>query len=153
MEQARSQASSCEILYWRVWHRERFFFSQYFGLPCQYHYNTDPYWSYCTYDSYWKDKRTKHGKLPKKKRGIFFLKLGWRQIKNYLNLSWGKFSQKHNYKYTAKWWCLLAMEKLHVSAYSGYLQVLITFLLKEFYIIYLNCVVMLRSHHHFMCFC
>jgi len=27
-----------------------------------------------------------------------------------------------------KWWCLLAMEKLHVSAYSGHLQVLTTFL-------------------------
>ena len=48
---------------------------------------------------------------------------------------WGKFSQKHNYKYMAKWWCLLAMEKLHVSAYSGHLQVLTTFLLKEFNII------------------
>ena len=24
---------------------------------------------------------------------------------------WGKFSQKHNYKYMAKWWCLVAMEK------------------------------------------
>jgi len=66
---------------------------------------------------------------------------------------WGKFSQKHNYKYMAKWWCLLAMEKLHVSAYSGHLQVLTTFLLKEFYVICLNHVVMLRSHHHFTCFC
>jgi len=28
------------------------------------------------------------------------------------------FSQKHNYKYMAKRWCLLAMGKLHVSAYS-----------------------------------
>ena len=46
-----------------------------------------------------------------------------------------KFSQKHNYKYMAKWWCLLAMEKLHVSAHSGHLQVLKTFLLKEFYVI------------------
>jgi len=43
--------------------------------------------------------------------------------------------------------------KLHVSAYSGHLQVLTTFLLKEFYIIYLNRVVMLRSHHHFTYFC
>jgi len=34
--------------------------------------------------------------------------------------------------------------KLHVSAYSGHLQVLTTFLLKEFYIICLNCVVMLK---------
>jgi len=34
--------------------------------------------------------------------------------------------------------CLLAMEKLHVSAYSSHLQVLTTFLLKEFYIIRLN---------------
>ena len=23
---------------------------------------------------------------------------------------WGKFSQKHNYEYMAKWWCLLAIE-------------------------------------------
>jgi len=45
------------------------------------------------------------------------------------------------------------MEKRHVSAYSGHLQVLATFLLKEFYIIYLNHVVMIRSHHHFTCFC
>jgi len=29
----------------------------------------------------------------------------------------------------AKLWCLLAMEKLHVSAYSGHLQILATFLL------------------------
>jgi len=41
-------------------------------------------------------------------------------------------------------------KKLHVSAYSGHLQGLTTFLLKEFYIICLNCVVMLRSHHHFI---
>jgi len=69
-------------------------------------------------------------------------------------LWWGKFSKKHNYKYMAKWWCLLAMEELlHVSAYSGHLQVLTTFLLKEFYIICVNRVVMLRSHHHFTCFC
>ena len=47
---------------------------------------------------------------------------------------WDKFSQKHNYKYMAKWWCLLAMEKRHVSACGGHLQVLPTFLLKEFYI-------------------
>ena len=39
-------------------------------------------------------------------------------------------------------------KKLHVSAYSGHLQVLTTFSLKEFYIICLNRVVMLRSHHH-----
>ena len=25
-------------------------------------------------------------------------------------IRWGKFSQKHNYKCMAKWWCLLAME-------------------------------------------
>jgi len=25
-------------------------------------------------------------------------------------ISWGKFSQKQNYKYMAKWWCLLEME-------------------------------------------
>jgi len=42
----------------------------------------------------------------------------------------------------------ISNEKLHVSAYSGHLQVLTTFLLKEFYIICLNRVVMLRSHHH-----
>jgi len=41
-------------------------------------------------------------------------------------------------------------KKLHVSAYSGHLQVLTTFLLKEFYIICLNRVVMLRYHRHFM---
>ena len=35
----------------------------------------------------------------------------------------------------AKLWCLLAMEKLHVSAFSGHLQVLTTLLQKEFYII------------------
>jgi len=34
------------------------------------------------------------------------------------------------------------MEKIHVSAYSDNLQVLTTFLLKEFYIIWLNRVVM-----------
>jgi len=33
---------------------------------------------------------------------------------------------------------VLAMEKLHVSAFSGHLQVLATFLLKECYIIFLN---------------
>ena len=38
----------------------------------------------------------------------------------------------------AKCWCLLAVEKLHVSAYSGHLQVLTNFLLKEFYIICLK---------------
>jgi len=38
-------------------------------------------------------------------------------------------------------------KKLHVSAYSDHLQVLKTFLLKEFYIMCLNCVSMLRSHH------
>jgi len=43
-------------------------------------------------------------------------------------------------------------KKLHVSAYSGHLQVLITFLLKDFYIICLNLVVILR-YHHFTCFC
>ena len=42
--------------------------------------------------------------------------------------------------------------KIHVSAYSSHLQVLTTFLLKEFYIICLNRVVMLRSHN-FTCFC
>jgi len=43
-------------------------------------------------------------------------------------------------------------KKLQVSAYSGHHQVLTTLLLKEFYIIRLNRVVMLRSHHHFTCF-
>jgi len=42
--------------------------------------------------------------------------------------------------------------KLHVSAYSGHLQVLTTFLLKEFYIICLNRVVMLRYHHYLCAF-
>jgi len=37
----------------------------------------------------------------------------------------------------------ISMEKLHVLAYSGHLQVLTIFLLKEFYIICLNRVVML----------
>ena len=27
---------------------------------------------------------------------------------------WGKFSQKHNYKYMSKWWRLLAMEKKYM---------------------------------------
>jgi len=40
--------------------------------------------------------------------------------------------------------------KLHFSAYSGHVQVLRTFLLKEFYVICLNREVILRSHHHFM---
>jgi len=44
-------------------------------------------------------------------------------------------------------------KKLHVSAYSDNLLVLTTFLLKEFCIICLNRVVMLRSDHHFTCFC
>jgi len=35
------------------------------------------------------------------------------------------------------------VKELHVSAYSGHLQVLTNFLLKEFYIICLNHVVML----------
>jgi hypothetical protein len=52
----------------------------------------------------------------------------------------------------AKLWCLLAMDKLHVSAYSGHLQVLTTFLLKEFYITCLNRVVMLRAHHYLRAF-
>ena len=43
--------------------------------------------------------------------------------------------------------------KLQVSAYSGHRKVLTTFLLKELYIICLNRVVKLRSHHHFTCFC
>ena len=43
----------------------------------------------------------------------------------------------------AKLWRLLAIEKLHVSVYSGHFHVLTTFLLKEFYIICLNRVVMI----------
>ena len=43
-------------------------------------------------------------------------------------------------------------KKLHVSNYNGHLQVLTTFLLKEFYIICLNRVVMLRSDHHLCAF-
>ena len=44
-------------------------------------------------------------------------------------------------------------KKIYVSAYSGHFQVFTTFLLKEFYIICLNLVVMLKSHHRFTCFC
>ena len=43
-------------------------------------------------------------------------------------------------------------KKLHVSVYSGHLQVLTTFLLKGFYITSLNRVVMLRSRHHLRAF-
>ena len=39
-------------------------------------------------------------------------------------------------------------KKLHVSAYSGHLQVLTTFLLKEFYIICLNRVVIHVPNRH-----
>jgi len=46
-----------------------------------------------------------------------------------LKIRWVKISPKHNYEYMAKWWCLLAIEQLHVSAYSGHIQVLTTFLL------------------------
>ena len=31
-------------------------------------------------------------------------------MKNWYLIRWGKFSQKHNYGYMAKWWCLLAIE-------------------------------------------
>jgi len=65
------------------------------------------------------------------------------------NIWWGKFSQKHNYTYMGKWWCLLALDKLHVSVYSGHLQVWQLFC-NEFYIICLNLVVMLR---YFTCYC
>ena len=44
-------------------------------------------------------------------------------------------------------------KNLHVSACSGHRRVLTTFLLKEFYIICLNRVVMLRYHHDFTGFC
>jgi len=40
------------------------------------------------------------------------------------SVRWGKFSQNHNSEYLVNWWCLLAIEKLHVSAYSGHNQVL-----------------------------
>jgi len=40
------------------------------------------------------------------------------------------------------------MEKLYVSAYGGHLQILTTFLLKEFYIICLKRVVILKSYYH-----
>jgi len=42
--------------------------------------------------------------------------------------------------------------KLHVLAYSSHHQVLTAYLLKEFYMICLNCVVMLRSHRHLRAF-
>ena len=47
----------------------------------------------------------------------------------------------------------ISNRKRHVSAYGGHLKVLTTFFLKEFYIICLNRVVMLRYHHRFTCFC
>ena len=46
----------------------------------------------------------------------------------------------------------ISNEKPHVSAYSGHHQVLTTLLLLEFYIICLNRVAMLRSHHHLRAF-
>jgi len=52
----------------------------------------------------------------------------------------------------AKWWCLLAKKTTCFGLYrpsSGSDN----FLLKEFYIICLNRVVMLRSHHHSACYC
>jgi len=44
---------------------------------------------------------------------------------NVIQAIWrGKLSQNHNYsRCIAKRWCLLAMDKLYVSAYSGQLQV------------------------------
>jgi len=27
-----------------------------------------------------------------------------------VTIRWGKFSQKHNYEYMARWWCLLATD-------------------------------------------
>ena len=42
--------------------------------------------------------------------------------------------------------------KLHVSACNNHHQVLTTFLLKEFYVICLNRVAMLRAHHHLLAF-
>jgi len=29
---------------------------------------------------------------------------------------WGNFSQKYNYEYMAKWWCLLVIEKNYISS-------------------------------------
>jgi hypothetical protein len=31
-------------------------------------------------------------------------------LHSHIAIWWGKFRQKHSYKYVAKWWCLLAME-------------------------------------------
>jgi len=42
---------------------------------------------------------------------------------NEILIWWGKFSPKHNYTYMTKRRCILAMDKLHVSAYSGHFQV------------------------------
>ena len=44
---------------------------------------------------------------------------------------------------------LISKGKIHVSAYSDHHQVLTTFLLQELYIICINCVAMLRSHHSY----
>jgi len=46
---------------------------------------------------------------------------------------------------------LISNGKLHVSACGGHHQVLTTFLLQELYIICINHVSMLRSHHHHLC--
>jgi len=51
-----------------------------------------------------------------------------------LRIRWGRFNQKHNYKYVAKWWCLLAKENnmfrpvaaiirfWQLSCYKSYIQ-------------------------------
>ena len=39
--------------------------------------------------------------------------LGGKPFMTHINsytIRWGNFSQKHNYEYMAKWWCLLAIE-------------------------------------------
>jgi len=44
-------------------------------------------------------------------------------------------------------------KKLHVSAYNRHLQVVITFFLKEFYILCLSLMLRCWDYRHFMCFC
>ena len=38
----------------------------------------------------------------------YTVQFGWNVL--LYTIRWGKFSQKHNYEYVAKWWCLLALE-------------------------------------------
>ena len=79
----------------------------------------------------------------------------WQQHCRHLSLDiklWGKFSQNRTINIWLNDGVCWQWKKLHVSAYSGYHQVLTTCLIKESYIIWLNRVVMLRSHHHFSAF-